>query len=155
MAGSLYLADTNILIRLVKRDHPEYPLVRGAINTLKQNGIDLGYTLQNMAEFWNASTRPKERNGFGLTVEETENNAQEIERIFTPLADNEAIYHEWRRIVVQHRVSGVQVYDARLAAAMRVHGITHILTFNGSDFSRFEGLTAIHPSQVTPNKVNP
>lgn len=34
MASSLYLADTNILIRLVKRDHPEYPLVRGAVGTL-------------------------------------------------------------------------------------------------------------------------
>jgi predicted nucleic acid-binding protein len=150
MAGSLYLADSNILIRLVKGDHPEYPLVRGAVTALREKGVKLGYTLQNMAEFWNASTRPKERNGFGLTIEETERNAQEIERSFVFLADNEAVYREWRRIVVQHRVSGVQVYDARLAAAMYVHGITCILTFNGSDFGRFEGLTAIHPGEETP-----
>jgi hypothetical protein len=31
---------------------------------------------------------------------------------------------------------------------MYVHGITHVLTFNGSDFSRLEGLTAIHPNQA-------
>ena len=120
--------------------------MRGAVNALREKGVKLGYTLQNMAEFWNASTRPKERNGFGLTVEETERNAQEIERSFTFLADNETVYSEWRRIVVQHRVSGVQVHDARLAAAMYAHGITHILTFNNTDFSRFEGLTAIHPT---------
>ena len=148
MADSLYLADSNILIRLVKRDHAEYPLVRGAVNALRAQGVKLGYTLQNMAEFWNASTRPRERNGFGLTVEEAETNAQEIERSFTFLADKEAVYREWRRIVVQHRISGVQVHDARLAAAMYAHGITHILTFNGPDFSRFRGLTAIHPNQV-------
>ena len=85
-----------------------------------------------------------------MTIEETERNAQEIERSFVFLADNEAVYREWRRIIVQHRVSGVQVHDARLAAAMYVHGITHILTFNGSDYSRFGGLTAIHPNEEAP-----
>jgi hypothetical protein len=76
--SSLYLADCNILLRLLKSDHPEFPLVRGAIRTLTQRGMTPAYTLQNMTEFWNASTRPKERNGFGLTVEETERNAQDI-----------------------------------------------------------------------------
>src|SRR5580658_3233655 len=111
MAGTLYLADTNILIRLVKRDHPEYPLVRGAVEALRQEGVKLGYTMKNMAEFWNASTRPIERNGFGLTVEEAEANAREIERAFVFLADSEAVYREWRSLVVRHRVSGAQVHD--------------------------------------------
>jgi len=148
MPGPLYLADTNILIRLVKRDHPEYSLVREAVTTLKQKGVRLGYTWQNMAEFWNISTRPKERNGFGLSIEETETNAREIERSFVLLADNEAGYREWRSLVVQQRVSGVQVHDARLAAAMAVHGITYILTFNGSDFTRFQGIVTIHPTEA-------
>jgi predicted nucleic acid-binding protein len=64
------------------------------------------------------------------------------------LPDSEAVYREWRRIVVAHRVAGVQVHDARLAAAMYVHGVTHILTLNVADFSRFEGLTAVHPETV-------
>ncbi len=54
-----------------------------------------------MAEFWNACTRPKERNGFGWTIEETERNAQAIERSFVFLVDNEAVYREWRRIIVR------------------------------------------------------
>ena len=148
MAGALYLADSNILLRLVKRDHPEYPLVRGAIRTLRQKGMTPGYTLQNMTEFWNASTRPKERNGFGLTVEETERNAQDIERSFTFLPDTEAVYREWRRIVVQYRVSGVQVHDARLAAAMYAHGINEILTLNGPDFTRFADIAVIDPHHI-------
>ena len=146
MAGSLYLADSNILLRLVKRDHPQYPLVRSALHDLGQRGMRPGYTLQNMAEFWNVSTRPRERNGFGLTVEETERNAQDVERSFTFLPDTEAVYREWRRIVTLYKVSGVQVHDARLAAAMYAHGLTEILTFNGPDFSRFTGLTAIDPN---------
>lgn len=148
MAGSVYLADSNILIRLVKREHPEYPLVRGAVSALRAKGIRLGYTMQNMAEFWNASTRPIERNGFGLTIEETDENARAIERAFVFLPDNEAVYREWRTLVVRHGVSGAQVHDTRLAAAMLVHGISHILTLNTPDFARFNGIIAIHPNQA-------
>lgn len=147
MADALCLADTNILLRLVKRDHPEYPVVRGAIDGLWHKGIKLGYTMQNMAEFWNASTRPLERNGFGLTIEETERNVEDLERAFIFLADTEAVYREWRSLVVRHKVSGAQVHDARLAAAMHVHGIARILTFNGADFRRFEDIQAIHPNE--------
>jgi predicted nucleic acid-binding protein len=64
------------------------------------------------------------------------------------LADGEAIYREWRRIVTQFGILGVQVHDARLAAAMYVHRLGHILTLNVSDFSRFPGLAALHPNSV-------
>jgi predicted nucleic acid-binding protein len=93
-------------------------------------------------------TRPLSRNGFGLTTNEADREVRAIELGMTLLPDNEAIYHEWRRLIVQHRISGVQVHDARLAAAMYVHGITHILTLNGPDFSRFSDISAIHPSAV-------
>jgi predicted nucleic acid-binding protein len=149
MAGSsLYLADSNILLRLTKRDHPQYQLMRGAVHALRQTGMTPAYTLQNMTEFWNASTRPKDRNGFGLSVAETERSARIIERGFTFLADTEAVYREWRRIVVQYGVSGVQVHDARLAAAMYAHGINQILTLNGPDFTRFADIATIDPHHI-------
>ena len=65
------------------------------------------------------------------------------------LPDSEAIYWEWRRVVLQHSVLGVQVHDARLAASMYVHGVGHILTLNVADFSRFNGLTAVHPGNLS------
>jgi hypothetical protein len=46
------------------------------------------------------------------------------------LPENEQVYREWRKIVVRYSVSGVQVHDARLAAAMYVHGVREILTLN-------------------------
>ena len=45
-----------------------------------------------------------------------------IEAGMTLLPDSEALYREWRRIVVQHGVSEIQAHDARLAAARYVHG---------------------------------
>jgi predicted nucleic acid-binding protein len=76
----VYLADTNVLLRLTKRDDPKYFLVRSAVSTLEGQGV--------------------------------------------------------------------QVHDARLAAAMYAHGISHILTFNGNDFRRYPGISAIHADSV-------
>ena len=142
------LVDTNILLRITRRSDPQYKVVDSALARLADKGTVLRYTHQNIAEFWNAITRPIERNGLGLSVSEAESEVLAIEAGMTLLPENEFVYREWRRIVVQHRVTGVQVHDARLAAAMYVHGITHILTLNVADFSRFDGLTALHPEAV-------
>ena len=52
------------------------------------------------------------------------------------------------RDYVSHNVSGVQVHDARLAAAMRVHGIQRVLTFNARDFARYPDIQAVHPQTL-------
>ena len=71
-----------------------------------------------------------------------------MERLFS--VDNPTVYSEWRQLVLNHKVSGVQVHDARLVAMMKAHDITHILTFNTSNFSRYAqiGITAVHPTAV-------
>jgi predicted nucleic acid-binding protein len=148
MAALRYLADTNILVRLVKRNDPEFSLVRGALRALLVQSARLCYMPQTMAEFWNVSTRPPERNGYGLTPLEADRRARRIERAFTFLPDGEAVYREWRHLVVAHAVSGVQVYDARLVAVMKVHAVTHFLTLNDRDFARYAGITVVHPSQI-------
>jgi predicted nucleic acid-binding protein len=51
-------------------------------------------------------------------------------------------------LVIQQRVSGKPAHDARLVAAMQVHGITSILTFDKSDFSRYPGIEVIHPADI-------
>ena len=93
-------------------------------------------------------TRPFASNGFGLTVDEADRQVRVIEAGMSFLPDNEALYREWRLLIVRYAVSGVQVYDARLAAAMLVHGINHIMTLNVADFSRYIGLTPVHPKNV-------
>jgi predicted nucleic acid-binding protein len=148
MAIASCLVDTNVLLRMTRRSDPEHQLVDEALARLASQSTTLHYTHQNVAELWNAMTRPRTRNGLGLTVDEAEREVQAIEAGMTLLPDSEAVYREWRSIVVLHKVLGVQVHDARLVAAMRVHHISHILTLNVGDFGRFSGLTALHPSRV-------
>jgi len=148
MAEASHVVDTNILLRLLQPRDPDYALVRAAVEALRSSGTQLCFTLRNIAEFWNVCTRPVERNGFGLSVPETDRRARLLEKAFTVLPDNERVYPEWRRLVVDHGVTGVQVHDARLAAVMITHGITHLLTLDDGDFARFTRITAVHPAQV-------
>jgi predicted nucleic acid-binding protein len=64
--------DTNILLRAARRSDPQHELVYSALAKLAVSGTTLYYTHQNIAELWNAMTRPLARNGLGLTVGETE-----------------------------------------------------------------------------------
>lgn len=111
-----YLVDTNILLRLVQRTDPLNLVIRNAVSKLKSDGNIMLITPQNCAEFWNVATRPATKNGFGLTPKDADRQLRLIERIFPLLSDIPTVYPEWRRLVVKFGVSGVQVYDARLAA---------------------------------------
>jgi len=146
----IYLVDTNVLLRFSDRTHTRHPAVRVAIRKLRAEGHRLRATPQNFAEFWNVATRPVERNGFGLTPANADRLLRLAERLFLWLPDSPAVYPEWRRLVVSHAVSGVQIHDARLVAAMIIHGVTHILTFNTTDFVRYTalGIVAVDPLAV-------
>jgi len=145
MAETPYLLDSNILLRWVKPGHRDYPVILSAIEAiLRRDGV-LCYTSQNVAEFWNACTRPVERNGYGLTPQEADRRARFFEERLRLLPDTPAVHEEWRRILVAHSVAGVQVHDARLVAAMRVHGVRCILTFNERDFARYPEIEAVNP----------
>jgi predicted nucleic acid-binding protein len=148
MAIASCLVDTNILLRISRSSDPQHKIVDTALAKLSLAGTVLYYTHQNIAELWNVMTRPAPRNGFGLTAAEAEAEVRVIEAGMSFLAENEAVYREWRKIVVRHAVSGVQVHDARLVAVMRVRGVSHILTFNVEDFDRYGRATAMHPSSV-------
>jgi len=39
-------------------------------------------------------------------------------------------------------------HDARIVAAMVVHGITQLLTFNAADFNRFSDIVVLTPAGV-------
>jgi predicted nucleic acid-binding protein len=148
MAASPYLADTNILIRVSQREDPSYGMIRAALSSLRARGAALCFTPQNLAEFWNVCTRPVPQNGYGLSTAETDRRAELIESSFTLLPDTEQVHTVWRRLVVVHSVMGVKVHDARLVAAMHVHGVAHLLTLDEQDFTRYSEITVVHPRQL-------
>lgn len=148
MAGERWLADTNVLLRWMQPQDPEFIIAQRAVQNLETAGAILCFTSQNLGEFWNVLTRPSNRNGYGLSPRQAEERARVIESRFRLLADVPAIYEEWRTLLAAYSVSGAQVHDARLVASMRIHGVQKMLTFNVRDFVRYSGIEALHPSQL-------
>ncbi|MBD2435471.1 PIN domain-containing protein [Nostoc sp. FACHB-110] len=141
-----YLVDTNVLLRSVDLSHPMNSDATKAISTLRGRGEQLHIVPQNLIELWNVYTRPTERNGLGRSVIEAQAEVTCLKMLFSLLLDTPTIYQEWERLVVAYGIRGVNVHDARLVAAMLVHKLTHILTFNISDFARYAEITAVNPS---------
>jgi predicted nucleic acid-binding protein len=147
----LVLVDSGILLRLLEPSDPQHAAIRSAVRVLRRRGDTLVTAAQDAAEFWNVCTRPvSARGGYGLSIADADRRLRVIERLFQVLPDNPAAYQVWRRLIVAHAVQCVQVHDARLVARMQVNGITHVLTLNGSDFTRYPAIVPIAPTSLPP-----
>lgn len=144
------LADTNVLLRAIQPDNLSLRLLaRSAIRSLLRRGESICVTPQNLIELWNVSTRPLDVNGLGLSLHDTERNLLRCESFFTVLSETPAIFVEWKRLVRSYGVSGLKVHDARLVAAMNVHAVKSILTFDVNDFKRYREISVVHPQELT------
>ena len=146
-----YLLDTNVLLRSVQTSHAMHSDAVNATALLVRDEV-VSIVPQNLIEFWAVATRPESNNGLGLTVGETVQRLAFLKSAFSLLPETPEIIQEWEQLVVRHQVLGKQVYDARLVAAMNVHGLTHLLTFNVGDFKRFTGITAVTPQAIIDNE---
>lgn len=65
-----YVLDAGVLLRLFDRSDPPHVAIRQSVIRIKVRGERLFTTTQNIAEFWNVSTRPATaRGGYGLSAE--------------------------------------------------------------------------------------
>jgi predicted nucleic acid-binding protein len=143
-----FAVDTNALLRSIDDGHSAQPIVNDGLLVLRNQGETLSIFPQNLIEFWAVATRPIANNGLGWTIDRAKSEFETLKYLFVLLPDTEAIFSEWERLVIHHRVGGKQVHDARLVAAMLVHDVTHLLTFNTSDFKRFSEITVVDPQNV-------
>ena len=130
------LLDTNVLLRLAQPHHPSAPVAARALRALRANNEMLHITQQNIVEFWAVATRPIDANGLGFSTEQATAEIDTLKRLFVLLPEL-PLEDAWERLVAEYGVSGKNAHDARLVAAMVVHGVENILTFNGQDFVRY------------------
>jgi predicted nucleic acid-binding protein len=147
------LVDTNLLCRLcnpMKPSPSETIAARRSLQRLRHQGHQLAIVPQNLYEFWAVATRakgtpPAGANGLGMSVERADLWLNYFLRTFHLLVDTEQSLVNWRMLVRTHRVTSFKSHDVRLVAAMQVHKVTHLLTFNSQDFNRFPNLGLLDP----------
>lgn len=151
-----FAVDSNILARSIHKGDAMQQVAQTAVDWLFVNGEIVCVLAQNLYEFWVVATRPIEANGLGLSFIEAQTHLLEFEHLFSVQLETADIYTEWRQLVTQHAVLGKPAHDARIVAAMKVHGISHLITFNVGDFKRFPGImTAISPEDVLQMDLAP
>jgi predicted nucleic acid-binding protein len=143
-----YVVDTNVLLRAADATSAQHDAAIVAISTISARDENLFLAPQVLMELWSVATRPIEVNGFGWTVEQARTKIIQLLREFPLLPETSPIFDEWLRLVTSRRVVGKKAHDARLVALMKVHNITHLLTFNTRDFQGYS-ITAVSPDDIS------
>ena len=136
------LVDSNVLIARADLQHSGHQAAIASVDRLLMSGEELLVRPQNIAEFWRVATTPRGRHpgGLGLTAAEARLRRENIRRDFT-------LYDAWEHLVDQYQVIGLAVFDARLVAAVQIHRLDRILTFNITVFARY-GVSMLDPTAV-------
>jgi hypothetical protein len=83
---------------------------------------------------------------------DAEAKAAVFEGTFPLLPETPDIYPAWKALVGALAIVGKRVHDARLVAVCHVHMVTHLLTFNVSDFVGMAGfgpgIVVVDPATV-------
>lgn len=143
-----YLADSNLILRGADNTSSMQRTALESMARLRAQGHYICLVPQNLYEFWVVATRPAERNGLGMTAIDAQSELARIRSNFPLLEETAGVFPAWHDLVTRYGTVGVRAHDARLVAAMLVHGITHLLTFNVEDFRRYPEITVVHPADV-------
>lgn len=143
-----YLLDTNILLRSVDPNSESYSLVRNAVNNLVSEGGNCYITPQVLVEFWVVATRPINVNGLGWTTQKSQEEINEFLDQFYLLTENADVFPVWLSLVTEYDIKGKRAHDIRLLAVMKIHQITHLLTFNPTDFIPIPNITILRPQDL-------
>jgi len=142
------LLDSNNLIHYASPTDAEHPVIVSALAALRAAGFTPHISPQTLYEFWVVATRPTTARGLGLSVAECDALISRLETVFPLLPDKPDLFAEWRRLVVAHDCKGKAAHDARIVAAMNLHGVVRIMTLNVADFTRYPGLIILDPKAV-------
>lgn len=135
--------------------HSMHQSAADSVAALLRQGEDVFLVPQNLYEYWSVATRPVAQNGLGFSPEHAAADLARFHTDFSVLDELPAVLHLWERLVVQHQVKGKRGHDARLVAAMIVHGIDRLLTFNTADFARYQQIVVISPHDIVGTPPTP
>ena len=149
-----YLLDTNVVMRFCNPADVQYQLATDAIAHLLLRSDECLVVAQVIIEFWVVATRPTQVNGLGWTVEQTRSTIDQLLDRFPLLEESPQIFPNWLNLATANRIMGKRTHDARMIAAMLANGVTHLLTFNSSNFSGISTITIIRPQDLIFSEVD-
>jgi predicted nucleic acid-binding protein len=135
--------DTDVLLTATDAGRTEYAKAREALDEWPARGTMLYTSGQILREYLSVATRPGERNGLGLSQQDSVANARALCGRMRLLGENEKVNARLLALLDDIGCGGKQVHDANIVATMLVHGVDTLVTVNVEDFTRFEKLITV------------
>jgi len=136
-AGEILFIDTNVLLTATDRSRNHHVTARNLLTEAAKGTFHLALSGQVVREYLVVATRPVDVNGLGLSPRDAMRNVEVFTRLpFTFCDESEAVSIRLRQLTSQYGFIGRQIHDANIVATMAVHGISHLVTQNTSDFEQ-------------------
>lgn len=137
--------DTNILVYAHHRESPFHSAALNAVGRLARGGAPWAIPWPCLHEFYGVMTRP----GVFVNLMPPETAVQAISVLLAhphlvTLAETDRHWDTLQNIMVDARVIGARVHDARIAAICIDHGVRELWSAD-RDFKQFSGLKVVNP----------
>lgn len=137
--------DTNILLYAHRRDSPFHGAAASCVRELAEGSRPWAIPWPCLYEFLSISTHPRVfkpptplRNALNDIEVWLESPTLRL------LCEHDAHWSAFKQVLLDGKIAGPTVHDARIAALCLAHGVTKLYSAD-RDFSRFSELTVINP----------
>jgi predicted nucleic acid-binding protein len=144
--SELALADTNILVASLYKDHEHHLPARRLVQAAVDGQLRLCLTSQVLAEFYAVTTNPKKVSN-PLTPEEARGEVAKYawSSQFVKLPVSGDVVARWVALAARRPITRGKIFDLQLVATMLSNGVTRIYTFNRRDFEVFDEIVVLTP----------
>ena len=143
MAADPVFVDTNVLVYADQAASAFHAPARAAVARLERDGAALWISRQVLREYLVTVTRPGPTGAPPMTRSEAAAAVEGFLAAYAIAEDGPEATTHLLKLLRAVPVGGKQVHDANIVATMLARGITRLLTFNATDFRRFEPLVEL------------
>lgn len=144
----MILVDTNVLVYAVNLDAPQHKPSRALLEAVQEKRVAGVLVPQILLEFYAIVTDPR-RVSNPLVPETAWEQINAFRTAFLVLDTGLKALDAQKEIGIKSK--GADIFDAFLAAQMKVNGISVLCTYNKKDFSKFTGILAQTPEDILSN----
>ncbi|MCA9778798.1 MAG: PIN domain-containing protein [Candidatus Eremiobacteraeota bacterium] len=138
--GETFFVDTNIFVAVTDRSRSSHSAAIRLFNEMPGTGAHLAWSGQVVREYLVVATRPRERNGLGLSTELALKNVDLLSKRLVLIDESTQTNLILKSLVAKHSLSGKRIHDANIAATMVAGGLTHLISDDTTDYRVFSAI---------------
>jgi predicted nucleic acid-binding protein len=143
--------DTNVLIRANVETAPNHEEALACLKKLGKSSVERWINQQILREYLANVTRPQTFMN-AMPIATAIARIEYFQSRFIVAQDNDRVFAALLKLLSSIPTGGKQVHDTNIIATMQIYGVSQLLTYNPSDFTRFSAhITVLSPQDLLKN----